>query len=75
MAWYGDRKNVKESIHKEKFEKEWKPGETPAYAGIYKCQSCGYEDVINRECTKLPPCANCNKKPHIWKLLVKAEDN
>jgi len=74
MAWYSDSNNVKKSNRTEKFEKEMKPGENPDYPGIYRCQSCGYEDVINRECGSLPPCANCNKKPHKWKLLVRAVD-
>ncbi|EBZ2217874.1 hypothetical protein ELR99_25370, partial [Salmonella enterica subsp. enterica serovar Newport] len=59
-----------------KYDKIWKPGEKPIYPGIYRCQSCGYEDVINRECTKLPPCTNCEQKKHkdnTWKLLVRAE--
>ena len=74
MSWYADSKNVKESTSKDKFEQKWKPGQKPTFPGIYKCQSCGYEDVINRECHKLPPCANCNNKPHEWKLLVRAVD-
>jgi len=78
MAWYSDRGKVKESTNVDKFNKIWKPGENPNWAGIYRCQSCGYEDVINRECTKLPPCSNCENKHHknnTWKLLVRAEDS
>ena len=55
MAWYIDSKNVKENkveTANEKYKKIWKPGEKPSFAGIYRCQSCGYEDLINRQCTK-----------------------
>lgn len=80
MAWYIDSKNVKENKSEaasDKYKKIRKPGEKPSSAGIYRCQSCGYEDLINRQCTKLPPCTNCESKGHknnTWKLLVKAED-
>lgn len=80
MAWYIDVKNVKENkaeSAKPKYVKIWKPGQVPSYAGIYRCQGCGYEDVINRECTKIPPCSNCEDKGHknnTWKLLVRAVD-
>ncbi len=74
MAFYEDAKAVKKTDSPEKYQKERKPGQRPSSPGIYKCQSCGYEDVINRECDTLPPCANCDKKPHAWKLLVTATD-
>ncbi|EBF1418327.1 hypothetical protein J5K60_002576 [Escherichia coli] len=80
MAWYIDSKNVKKNTNEKanaKYEKIWKPGEKPDCAGIYRCQACGYEDLINRQCNKLPPCSNCEKKAHknnTWKLLVRAVD-
>ena len=74
MAFYEDAKAVKTTDSPEKYQTERKPGQRPSSPGIYKCQSCGYEDVINRECDTLPPCANCDKKPHAWKLLVTATD-
>lgn len=80
MAWYIDSDNVKQNKKEEakaKYERIMKPGENPDYPGIYRCQACGYEDLINRECGTLPPCSNCEKKTHksnTWKLLVKAED-
>ncbi|EES4599983.1 hypothetical protein FP864_004833, partial [Escherichia coli] len=67
MAWYIDSKNVKKNTNEKantKYEKIWKPGEKPDCAGIYRCQACGYEDLINRQCNKLPPCSNCEKKSH-----------
>lgn len=78
MAWYIDVENVKKNkveSANSKYVKIWKPGQAPSYAGIYRCQTCGYEDVINRECTKIPPCNNCEEKGHknnTWKLLVRA---
>lgn len=80
MAWYIDSKNVKKNTSEEanaKYEKVRKPGEKPKFPGIYRCQSCGFEDLINRKCDKLPPCSNCEEKGHkdnTWKLLVKAQD-
>lgn len=74
MAFYNDSQKVRKTDKPEKYQKDRKPGEKPVNPGIYKCQQCGYEDVINRECEKLPPCANCNKNPHFWKLLVTATD-
>ncbi len=50
-----------------------KNGEKPSKAGIYQCQSCGYEDVINRKCEKMPPCANCKINSE-WKLVCDAKD-
>ncbi len=64
MAWYADSSKVVKTTDVKKtpkYDKIWKPGEKPVYPGIYRCQSCGYEDVINRECTKLPPCTNCEQ--------------
>ncbi|PDO82056.1 hypothetical protein BK796_23245 [Kosakonia pseudosacchari] len=80
MARYANSEQVKllkSQIAKIRYTRVWKPGENPDAAGIYRCQGCGYEDVINRECTKLPPCSNCEKNNHsdnTWKLLVRAED-
>lgn len=80
MAWYADSSKVGKTTDEKntpKYDKIWKPGEKPIYPGIYRCQSCGYEDVINRGCTKLPPCTNCEQKKHkdnTWKLLVRAAD-
>ena len=51
-------------------------GSKPNAPGIYKCQRCGFEDVINRECDTLPPCSHCKSRPgrNTWKLLVQATD-
>ncbi|MCV0986102.1 hypothetical protein [Escherichia coli] len=80
MAWYIDSKNVKKN-EKEganaKYNKIRKPGEKPSSPGIYRCQSCGFEDLINRKCDKLPPCSNCQENGHknnTWRLLVRAEE-
>lgn len=74
MAFYDNEKAVQKTDKPAKYQVARKPGEKPSSPGIYKCQSCGYEDVINRECDTLPPCANCDRKPHSWKLLVTATD-
>lgn len=74
MAFYIDATKVRKSDKLDKYNKERKPGQKPPNAGIYKCQACGYEDVINRECGHLPPCSKCDDKPHTWKLLVTAAD-
>lgn len=74
MAFYADEKKVRLSNKPEQYGTQRKPGEKPSSPGIYKCQSCGFEDVINRECEKLPPCSNCETETTTWKLLVKAVD-
>ncbi len=74
MAFYGDKSKVRQSDKMDQYNKARKPGETPPSPGIYKCDSCGYEDVFNRECAKIPPCANCGTETTTWKLLVKAVD-
>lgn len=74
MAWYIDKKSVKLSTvegEKKKYNTTYKSGKTPTFAGIYKCQTCDYEDVINRECDTFPPCRECDGSE--WKLLVKVE--
>lgn len=73
MAFYADKKNVQVSNRLQQYDEIRLPGEKPPSPGIYKCQGCGYEDVINRECGKLPPCSSCNGDDG-WKLLVKAVD-
>jgi hypothetical protein len=76
MAFYGDEDNVKQATGDglKKYDREWKPGRNPSYPGIYECQTCGYEDVINRECTSLPPCSNCDSEHMKWKLVVRPAD-
>ena len=75
MARYADSDNVKK-FSGDRYEKIWNISENPSYSGIYRCQTCGYEDVINRECNKLPPCSNCRseKSSNTWKLLVRVEE-
>ncbi len=55
-------------------------GSPPDGAGIYQCQECGYEDVINRECNTLPPCQSptCQEKRkqgQRWKLVREVKDS
>ena len=73
MSFYADKDNVKVSDKVKQYNDIRHPGEKPPAPGIYKCQGCGYEDVINRECGKIPPCSNCGGDDG-WKLLVKAVD-
>lgn len=74
MAFYENAKLVIESDKREQYQRVRKIGEKPGGPGIYRCQACGFEDVMNRECTKLPPCSNCSdeKGANTWKFLVKA---
>jgi hypothetical protein len=77
MAFYGDKtKVIHATDHKDvaKYSRSWNPGDRPAYPGIYKCQRCGFEDVINRECYNMPRCAECRADTTTWKLLVRAMD-
>ena len=74
MAFYADKTNVTLSDKPNQYGVTHKPGKKPPAPGIYKCQHCGYEDVINRECETLPPCSSCNHSGVTWKLLVKVVD-
>lgn len=76
MAVYNNSNTVKKTQHPAKFDKIWKIGERPEYPGIYECKSCLYEDVINRECEKFPPCSKCTVKgkANTWQLLVLAQN-
>jgi hypothetical protein len=73
MAFYADKQGVKFSDKPDQYFVKRKPSSAPPSPGIYKCNGCGYEDVINRECEELPPCSNCREKI-TWCLLVKATD-
>lgn len=55
------------------FQKTQKTGSAPTHPGIYECQKCGYEDLINRECPKLPPCSECSGSD--WKMIVFAQNS
>ncbi|TAY66541.1 hypothetical protein ELG88_09735 [Rhizobium leguminosarum] len=55
------------------FDKEWKPGETPDHAGIYKCSGCG-DEIASNKGIQLP---SQNHRQHStsqgsirWKMLV-----
>lgn len=76
MALYSNSNVVKKDDETVRYTKIWSIGDNPIYPGIYECQSCLYEDVINRECTSFPPCSNCKKPGHSnsWKLLVLAQN-
>ncbi|TFW09458.1 hypothetical protein E4K72_05960 [Oxalobacteraceae bacterium OM1] len=74
MAFYGDTDRVKPSTRPRKYRRRWRPGDTPDYPGIYKCQRCGFEDVFNRACETVPPCSMCQEQTTDWKLLVRAVD-
>lgn len=77
MALYYKSSAVTTEKSADKYKKVWKIGENPAYPGIYECQSCYFEDVINRDCDKLPPCSHCRsgkEKANTWQLLVLAQD-
>jgi hypothetical protein len=73
MALYRDENLVVKANPHAAWEKIWKPGETPDYAGIYRCQGCGDEIASNKN-VQLP---TQNHRQHStsqgairWKLLV-----
>jgi hypothetical protein len=58
------------------FDTEWKPGQTPDFAGIYRCVGCG-DEIASNKAVQLPA---QNHKQHSptqgairWKLLVFAQ--
>ncbi len=52
------------------FSKTHKIGENPDLPGIFECQSCGKEIVMNRVADPLPPCSACKKPTATWKLVA-----
>lgn len=72
MAFYSSTNAVIKTDQHEQYDRLRPIGSKPNDPGIYECQNCGFEDVINRECEKLPPCSNCRDKSHNWKMIVKA---
>ncbi|MCO6050854.1 hypothetical protein NGM99_13805 [Mesorhizobium sp. RP14(2022)] len=76
VALYMDGNLVKEAKPHEAFKKEWKPGQTPDYAGIYRCAGCG-DEIASNKGVQLP---SQNHRQHSpaqgsirWKLLVIAQ--
>jgi hypothetical protein len=53
------------------FEKLYKPGQQPKYSGIYRCEECHHEVVIEKE-RKCPPepCHKDEDSP-LWRLIVR----
>lgn len=64
MALYGAGSNVHTSNQPERYSMIREIGDNPtlAGAGIYQCQTCHYEDVVNRECKSLPPVQTAKRK-------------
>lgn len=79
MALYKDLTHLSEAeTGREAFDKEWKPGETPPHAGIYRCAGCG-DEIASNKGIQLP---SQNHKQHSpiqgairWKLLVYAQQH
>ena len=74
MAFYSSTNAVQRTTVHEQYTRRRAIGSKPGGPGIYECQNCGYEDVINRECQTLPPCSNCKEESNGWKMIVKAVD-
>ncbi|TQX91308.1 protein L [Rhizobium sp. rho-13.1] len=73
MALYVDETNVKKANPSDAFTKDWKPGTTPDYAGIYRCKGCG-DEIASNKGVQLP---SQNHRQHSpaqgairWHLLV-----
>lgn len=76
MSYYLDPKKVKQSGAPSKFG-TFRIGEEPEYPGIYECQVCAHEIVMNRDADPFPPCSNCKKTAadnKQWLLLVRAQN-
>lgn len=73
MALYRDTNLVRQGDPHAAYEKVWKPGETPDFAGIYRCTGCG-DEIASNKGVQLP---TQNHRQHApaqgdirWKLLV-----
>jgi hypothetical protein len=62
MVFYANKRLVAEGDKPSQCRILSEIGDVPSSPGIYDCQTCKYEDVVNRECIRLPPCSNCKKK-------------
>src|SRR5688572_27922003 len=77
MALYKDLTNINQATTgRESFDVDFKPGETPPNAGIYRCVGCG-DEIASNKGVQLP---SQNHKQHTpaqgairWKLLVFAQ--
>jgi len=73
MALYQDGSLVQKIDPHEAFAKVWKPGQTPDYAGIYRCQGCG-DEIASNKGVQLPTQNHRQHNPGQgdirWKLLV-----
>jgi hypothetical protein len=72
MALYQDSTHLRQYTHLE-FDKEFEPGSTTSWSGIYRCVGCGRE-VVHTTGKPLPP---QNHHQHTalqgrikWKLIV-----
>lgn len=74
MARFGEPTKFKKSNNPKLYTTLRSIGSTPPAPGIYECQECGFEDVINRDCDRLPPCSYCRSEGHDWKLIARAVD-
>lgn len=69
MPIYNDKYKFKISTDAA-FSKIHKIGENPDLPGIFECQSCTKEIVMNRVADPLPPCSACKKPTATWKLVA-----
>lgn len=73
MALYQDGSLVKKCAPHASFDKVWKPGETPNFAGIYRCTGCG-DEIASNKGVQLPSQNHRQHSPNQgairWKLLV-----
>lgn len=73
MALYRDDKRVLRAKEGPAWEKIWKPGETPDFAGIYRCEGCG-DEIASNKSVRLPTQNHRQHSPNQgdirWRLLV-----
>lgn len=69
MPIYNDKYKFQHSKNAA-FSKTHKIGENPDLPGIFECQSCTKEIVMNRVADPLPPCSSCGEPGITWKLVA-----
>jgi hypothetical protein len=77
MAVFQEHMFVKRIEHRA-FDRLIKPPDRALYTGIYRCESCGYEDIIWQG-TELPDDNHTHSidrrdRPIVWRLIVAASD-
>jgi hypothetical protein len=75
MSLFRRSNDIEVSISPE-FDREYEPGQTPVYSGIYRCRGCGCEIVVQGTrplAVDKHPQHSPGQGPVRWRLAVAAQ--